>query len=97
MNKTHILTFLTLLFLATPVVAQESAFIQDTPQTEIESAFQEEVIFKRDTTKSEAHINVYNLLVFTALDVGYERIINDHSSAGVEFFSKVSTRTKAKI
>jgi|GEM_PF-306181 len=96
MKKINFLTFLTLLLLATPGIAQERAFMEYTTQTETEPAFQEEIIFKRDTTKSEAHLNVLNLLVFGALDVGYERLISDHTSAGVEFFSKVFNKNEGE-
>lgn len=50
---------------------------------------QEIPVFKRDTTQHELHLNILNVLVFGALDVAYERIISDHSSAGVELFTKV--------
>ncbi|MCX2837072.1 hypothetical protein OQ279_02805 [Salinimicrobium sp. MT39] len=96
MKKTNILTFLTLLLLATPVVAQQGAFSQASGDIEIDSAIQEENIFKRDSTYSEVHLNVLNLLVFGALDVGYERIINDHASAGVEIFSKVFNKNEGE-
>ncbi|NJY62428.1 hypothetical protein HC174_06615 [Salinimicrobium sp. CDJ15-81-2] len=50
---------------------------------------QEIPLFKRDTTQHEIHLNILNVLVFGALDVAYERILTDHSSAGVELFTKV--------
>lgn len=50
---------------------------------------QETVLFKRDTTVHEIHLNILNVLIFGALDVAYERILTDHSSVGVELFSKV--------
>ena len=50
---------------------------------------QEISLFKRDTTQHEIHLNILNVLVFGALDVAYERILTDHSSAGVELFTKV--------
>ncbi|UZH55194.1 hypothetical protein JRG66_14760 [Salinimicrobium tongyeongense] len=96
MKKINFLSFLTLLLFVTPAMAQEEAFFQDTIQTEIEPAFQEDIIFKRDTTKSEAQLNVLNLLVFGALDVGYEHLISDHTSAGVEFFSKVFNKNEGE-
>jgi hypothetical protein len=36
-----------------------------------------------DSPKNEFQINTFNLLIFSALDVSYEHIINDESSLGV--------------
>ena len=36
-----------------------------------------------DSPKNEFQINAFNLLIFSALDVSYEHIINDESSLGV--------------
>lgn len=90
---------LPLLFSIFPLAAQETGFEGDPEenlQTEQQLSLQEEMIFRRDTTKSEVQLNVLNLLVFGALDVGYERIINDHTSAGVEIFSKVFNKNEGE-
>lgn len=99
MKKINILTFLTLLLFAAPLVAQETGVEEETEEVEeimIDPVVRENIIFKRDTTKSEVHLNVLNLLVFGALDVGYERLINDHASAGIEIFSKVFNKNEGE-
>ena len=97
MNKRIYLFLLILPLLAVPVAAQDIE-LQEYPQdtTVQPEQLQQEVIFRRDTTKSEVHLNVLNLLVFGALDVGYERLITDHASAGVEIFSKVFNKNEGE-
>lgn len=99
MKEIKILTFLTLLLFSSPILAQERGVEEETEEVEeitLDPAVQENIIFRRDTTKSEVHLNVLNLLVFGALDVGYERLINDHASAGVEIFSKVFNKNEGE-
>ncbi|WP_324719145.1 hypothetical protein [Salinimicrobium sp. HB62] len=99
MKELKILAFLTLLLFSAPMLAQERGVEEKTDEVEeitIDPVFQEERVFRRDTTLSEVHLNVLNLLVFGALDVGYERLINDHASAGVEIFSKVFNKNEGE-
>lgn len=49
---------------------------------------QKDSLYHRDTAKNELSINIFNILVFGAVDGGYERILNDHSSISLEVFSK---------
>ncbi|NJW53383.1 hypothetical protein [Salinimicrobium oceani] len=58
-------------------------------ESRIAQEIQEKKIYKRDSTVHEIHLNILNVLVFGALDVAYERVLTDHSSVGVELFSKV--------
>lgn len=67
-------------------VTEEVVIEAEMPQSE---NVQEIPLFKRDTTQHEIHLNILNVLVFGALDVAYERVLTDHSSAGVELFTKV--------
>jgi len=53
--------------------------------TETETTSSEEV-FKRDIAKNELSIGAFNLVVFGALDIAYERIITPNSSWAVEAF-----------
>ena len=39
--------------------------------------------FTVDSPKNEFQLNIFNLLIFSALDVNYERIVDDESSFGV--------------
>ncbi len=50
----------------------------------------------RDTTRNEISVNILNTLVFGALDVSYERILNNHSSISAEVFSKVFNKNKGE-
>lgn len=45
-----------------------------------------ETIYKRDTAKNELSIGALNLVVFGALDLAYERIVNPSSSWAIEAF-----------
>lgn len=96
MEKTLILFVLMFLTFAIPANAQikepeEEAVEEEIIEEEVTQAepVQEINLFKRDTTNHEIHLNILNVLVFGALDVAYERILTDHSSAGVELFTKV--------
>lgn len=93
MKKIFLLIFLILAIPATSQVTvteeevtKEIIVEAEMPQSE---NVQEVSIFKRDTTQHEIHLNILNVLVFGALDVAYERVLTDHSSAGVELFTKV--------
>ena len=48
--------------------------------------YQIEEIYKRDIAKNELSIGTLNLVAFGALDVAYERIINQNSSWALEAF-----------
>lgn len=87
-----IIPFCTFYLLVLPLHAQERGVEEELEEVEeilIDPVVEEQRIFRRDTTLSEVHLNILNLLFFGALDVGYERLINDHTSASVEIFSKV--------
>ncbi|MDX1603074.1 MAG: hypothetical protein R3209_08365 [Salinimicrobium sediminis] len=93
MKKIFLLIFLILAIPATSQVTETEEEVTkeiiveaEMPQSE---NVQEVPIFKRDTTQHEIHLNILNVLVFGALDVAYERVLTDHSSAGVELFTKV--------
>lgn len=45
-----------------------------------------DTLYKRDIAKNELSINAFNLVVFGAIDVAYERIIDPNSSWSVEGF-----------
>jgi hypothetical protein len=97
MNYITRFTLFILLTFTLPVVAQDIELQEIQEDTiALEEQLQQEMIFRRDTTKSEVHLNILNLLVFGALDVGYERVINDHTSAGVEIFSKVFNKNEGE-
>ncbi len=53
--------------------------------TETETTSSEEV-YKREIAKNELSIGAFNLVAFGALDIAYERIINQNSSWAVEGF-----------
>jgi len=44
---------------------------------------------RRDIKKNELSINPVNLVIFGAIDLGYERVLNDNSSLGFDFFYKL--------
>ena len=99
MKELKIMTILIHMFFCTSISAQERGIEDESEEVEeivIDPVFQEERVYRRDTTLSEVHLNVLNLLVFGALDVGYERLINDHASAGVEIFSKVFNKNEGE-
>lgn len=47
---------------------------------------------KRDINKNEISLNPLYIVAFGALDVGYERILTDYSSLGLDVFYKLSNR-----
>jgi hypothetical protein len=51
-----------------------------------EAVIENETIYRRDTAKNELTIGALNLVVFGALDLAYERILNPSSSWAVEAF-----------
>lgn len=69
--------------------AQEEAMAVDTLAVEL-------VKTHRDTTRNEISANILNTLVFGALDVSYERILNNHSSISAAVFSKVFNKNEGE-
>jgi hypothetical protein len=61
-----------------------SGFSQEVIQETTSEATQE--IFLRDIAKNELSVNAFNLVVFGAIDVAYERVIDPSSSWSVEGF-----------
>lgn len=53
---------------------------------------EDDEIYKRDITNNELSIGAFNLVVFGALDVAYERIITQNTSWAVEAFILALTR-----
>ncbi len=62
-----------------------SGFSQEVTQEVVSQEVTQE-IFPRDIAKNELSINAFNLVVFGAIDVAYERIIDPSSSWSVEGF-----------
>lgn len=60
---------------------EDSTQVFRTQQVQIQ-----EETFARDILKNELSIGAFNLVVFGALDVAYERIVNPHSSWAIEGF-----------
>ena len=95
MKKKDILLVLMIFAFAFKATAQvdeieEETIEQSVPQQDtLQVQTVQPVVFKRDTTNHEIHLNVLNVLIFGALDVAYERVLTDHSSAAVELFTKV--------
>lgn len=95
MKKINSVLLIMFLFFAIPATAQVDEIEENTTEEEIPVQdtlqFQtvQTAVFKRDTTQHEIHLNVLNVLIFGALDVAYERVLTDHSSAAVELFTKV--------
>lgn len=87
------MTFLTLFLVSGAAKAQEVQIGED-EQSEFTTYSEEQRVFHRDTTYSEVHLNVLNLLVFGALDLGYERVLTENTSAGVEIFAKVFNKNE---
>ncbi len=71
------------------IIAQEKNMVTDTLHLEL-------VKSHRDTTRNEISVNILNTLVFGALDVSYERILNNHSSISAEVFSKVFNKNEGE-
>src|SRR5690606_27137877 len=49
---------------------------------------QNDTLYQRDLAKNALTINMFNILVFGAIDGSYERILSDHSSVSLGVFSK---------
>lgn len=56
----------------------------------------EEEIYQRDIAKNEANLNVLNVLVFGALDFGYERVLSDNTTLGLQVFAKVFNKNEGE-
>lgn len=74
--------------LLTFLITSQFAFSQESQQTE--------ALTHRDVSRNELSLNVFNILIFGAIDGSYERILNDHSSLGVEVFSKAFNKNKGE-
>lgn len=102
MKKIKLLPVLMFLFIVLPansqVIEPEEATEEEIVGEEIPQIdpVQQAVVFKRDTTHHEIHLNILNVLIFGALDVAYERVLTDHSSVGVELFSKVFNKNEGQ-
>ena len=70
------------------LITSQFAFSQESQQTE--------ALTHRDVSRNELSLNVFNILIFGAIDGSYERILNDHSSLGVEVFSKAFNKNKGE-
>ncbi|UJH91619.1 hypothetical protein LZ575_02635 [Antarcticibacterium sp. 1MA-6-2] len=57
----------------------------------------QEETFARDILKNELSVGAFNLVVFGALDVAYERILNPHSSWAIEAFILALNRDSEDI
>ncbi|WP_378173615.1 hypothetical protein [Aquimarina sp. SS2-1] len=44
----------------------------------------------RDVNKNDISINPFNIIAFGALDIGYERVLNENSSLGFDFFYRLA-------
>lgn len=60
-----------------------------------QNTFNEEQ-FPRDIAQNELSANVFNVLIFGALDVTYERILTDHSSLSVDIFTKLTNKNEGE-
>lgn len=96
MKNLNILLVLVFLTFSIPGKAQISETEEEVPEEDFPEqvvpqpeAVMQVQLYKRDTTNHEIHLNILNVLVFGALDVAYERVLTDHSSAGIELFTKV--------
>lgn len=56
----------------------------------------EEELYQRDTAKNELNLNVLNVLVFGALDIGYERVLDKNTTIGLQLFSKVFNKNEGE-
>ncbi|WP_034925097.1 hypothetical protein [Gillisia sp. CAL575] len=66
------------------IISSFLSFSQE--KTETTKTTSSEEVYKRDIAKNELSIGTLNLVAFGALDVAYERIINQSSSWAVEAF-----------
>ncbi|MGB7786168.1 MAG: hypothetical protein WBL27_08720 [Salinimicrobium sp.] len=64
--------------------------------TSLNSFAQEAELYQRDTAKNELNLNVLNVLVFGALDVGYERVLDKSTTLGLQLFSKVFNKNEGE-
>lgn len=55
-----------------------------------------EGFYQREVAKNEISLNVFNVLVFGALDLTYERVLSDQTSLGINFFSKVFNKNEGE-
>ncbi|MFD2518592.1 hypothetical protein [Salinimicrobium flavum] len=78
------LSFTTLLILLLIFPNKSKAQVQE-PEVGIHS---------RDVAKHELSLNVLNVLIFGALDASYEYVLNDHSTIGIDVFSKVFNKNE---
>lgn len=70
------------------LISSPLAFSQEPEQTEPPS--------HRDVSKNELSLNVFNILIFGAIDGSYERILNDHSSLSLEVFTKAFNKNEGE-
>lgn len=56
----------------------------------------EEELYQRDLAKNELNLNVLNVLVFGALDLGYERVLDNNTTIGLQLFSKVFNKNEGE-
>lgn len=56
----------------------------------------QENIYQRDIAKNELNLNVLNVLVFGALDIGYERVLDNNTTIGLQLFSKVFNKNEGE-
>ncbi|MGB7841253.1 MAG: hypothetical protein WBL21_00575 [Salinimicrobium sp.] len=56
----------------------------------------EEELYQRDLAKNEVNLNVLNVLVFGALDLGYERVLDNNTTIGLQLFSKVFNKNEGE-
>lgn len=52
--------------------------------------------FPRDRDRNEISANVFNILIFGTLDVSYERVLTEHSSLSLNFFTKMLNKNEGE-
>ena len=72
------------------------AFLISTPLLFSQESEQTEPLTHRDDSKNELSLNVFNVLIFGAIDGSYERILNDYSSLSLEVFSKAFNKNEGE-
>ncbi len=50
----------------------------------------------RETAQNELSANAFNVLIFGALDLGYERILSDHNSIAIDLFTKLLNKNEGE-
>lgn len=70
------------------LISSHLVFSQEPEQTEPPT--------HRELSKNELSLNVFNVLIFGAVDASYERILNDYSSVSLEVFSKAFNKNKGE-